>query len=77
MDWRRYRRLLMDYKLNMMMIILAFVSHNRDTSRQSLSDSVYNATKMPKTPLPVSHEDIPYDGTLDLERQRLFQQIVG
>ena len=38
---------------------------------------VHNATKMPKTPLPVSHEDIPYDGTLDLERQRLFQQIVG
>ena len=38
---------------------------------------VNNVMRTPKTPLPVSHEDSPYDGVLDLDRQRLFQQIVG
>ena len=31
----------------------------------------------PLTPLPTNHEDVKFEGALDLDRKRLFQQMIG
>ena len=41
--------------------------------RFGINDKSY----LPKTPLPTTHEDKKYEGPLDKDRQRLFQQMVG
>ena len=64
------------------------VSYNDDDLTCSLGQQGYirkicerfgidDKSRLPRTPLPTTHEDTKYTGPMDKERQRLFQQMIG